>query len=127
MQMEVIHSRDNQTIVETYKPVVDAYFAYETHYYQEYIPALETYNSLYNILYNNGGLMTASQIESSIKNLESAIESLKEDQNYISSITSTEQFIELLKSNIEAAKAKVSVNQKYADDAKAALDAAMAK
>lgn len=33
----------------------------------------------------------------------------------------------LLKSNIEAAKAKVSVNQKYADDAKVALDAAMAE
>lgn len=71
--------------------------------------------------------MTASQIESSIKNLESAIESLKEDQKYISDITSTEQFIELLKSNIEAAKAEVSVNQKYADDAKVALDAAMAE
>ena len=126
-QFTTLLSEYNQAIVETYKPVVDAYFAYETHYYQEYIPALETYNSLYNILYNNGGLMTASQIESSIKNLESAIESLKEDQNYISSITSTEQFIELLKSNIEAAKAKVSVNQKYADDAKVALDAAMAE
>jgi hypothetical protein len=52
---------------------------------------------------------------------------LKEDQSYISSITSAEQVIELLKSNIEAAKAEGSVNQKYADDAKAALDAAMAK
>ncbi len=126
-QFTTLLSEYNQAIVETYKPVVDAYFAYRTYYYQEYIPALETYNSLYNILYNNGGLMTASQIESSIKNLESAIESLKEDQNYISNITSTEQAIEILKSNIEAAQAKVSVNQKYADDAKAALDAAMAE
>lgn len=71
--------------------------------------------------------MTASQIESLIKNLESSIEALKEDQSYISSITSAEQAIELLKSNIEAAKAEVSVNQKYADDAKVALDAAMAE
>lgn len=123
-------SEYNQAIVETYKPVVDAYFAYGTHLYQEYIPIQEAYNSLSNILYDNsngGSLMTASQIESLIKNLESSIEALKEDQSYISSITSAEQVIELLKSNIEAAKAKVSVNQKYADDAKVALDAAMAE
>lgn len=127
-QFTTLLSEYNQTIVETYKPVVDAYFAQETHYYQEYSPIYEAYNSLRNILYNNnGGLMTASQIESLIKNLEADIEALKEDQTHISSITSAEQAIELLKSNIEAAKAKVSVNQKYADDAKVALDAAMAE
>lgn len=121
-------SEYNQAIVETYKPVVDAYFAYETHLYQEYIPIQEAYFSLNNILYNNnGGLMTAVDIDNSIKYLESDIEALKEDQSYISSITSAEQVIELLKSNIEAAKAEVSVNQKYADDAKVALDAAMAE
>lgn len=127
-QFTTLLSEYNQAIVETYKPVVDAYFAYETHYYQEYSPIYEAYNSLRNILYNNnGGLMTASQIESLIKYLESDIEALKEDQKYISDITSAEQAIELLKSNIEAAKAEVSVNQKYADDAKVALDAAMAE
>lgn len=129
-QFTTLLSEYNQAIVETYKPVVDAYFAYETHYYQEYIPIQEAYNSLRNILYDNsngGLLMTASQIESLIKNLEADIEALKEDQTYISSITSAEQAIELLKSNIEAAKAEVSVNQKYADDAKVALDAAMAE
>lgn len=71
--------------------------------------------------------MTAIDIDNSIKDLEDHIEALKEDQTYISSITSAEQAIELLKSNIEAAKAEVSVNQKYADDAKVALDAAMAE
>lgn len=127
-QFTTLLSEYNQAIVKTYKPVVDAYFAYETYFYQEYIPVVEAHNSLSNILYNNnGGLKKAEEIDNLIKNLESAIESLKEDQKYISDITSTEQFIELLKSNIEAAKAKVSVNQKYADDAKAALDAAMAK
>lgn len=129
-QFTTLLSEYNQAIVETYKPVVDAYFAYETHYYQEYIPIQEAYNSLRNILYDNsngGLLMTASQIESLIKNLEADIEALKEDQTYISSITSAEQAIELLKSNIEAAKAEVSVKQKYADDAKVALDAAMAE
>lgn len=127
-QFTTLLSEYNQAIVETYKPVVDAYFAYKTHYYQEYIPVVEAYNSLFNILYNNnGGLMTAIDIDNSIKNLESSIEALKEDQTYISSITSAEQAIELLKSNIEAAKAEVSVKQKYADDAKVALDAAMAE
>ena len=127
-QFTTLLSEYNQAIVETYKPVVDAYFARETHYYQEYIPVVEAYNSLFNILYNNnGGLMTAIDIDNSIKYLESSIEALKEDQTYISSITSAEQAIELLKSNIEAAKAEVSVNQKYADDAKVALDAAMAE
>ena len=129
-QFTTLLSEYNQAIVETYKPVVDAYFARETHYYQEYIPIQEAYNSLRNILYDNsngGLLMTASQIESLIKNLEADIEALKEDQTYISSITSAEQAIELLKSNIEAAKAEVSVKQKYADDAKVALDAAMAE
>ena len=129
-QFTTLLSEYNQAIVETYKPVVDAYFAYETHLYQEYIPIQEAYNSLRNILYDNsngGLLMTASQIESLIKNLEADIEALKEDQTYISSITSAEQAIELLKSNIEAAKAEVSVKQKYADDAKVALDAAMAE
>lgn len=127
-QFTTLLSEYNQAIVETYKPVVDAYFAYETHYYQEYIPIQEAYFSLNNILYNNnGGLMTAVDIDNSIKYLEDRIEALKEDQTYISSITSAEQAIELLKSNIEAAKAKVSVNQKYADDAKVALDAAMAE
>lgn len=128
-QFTTLLSEYNQAIVETYKPVVDAYFAYETYSYQEYIPALEAYNSLRNILYgnSNGRLMTAVDIDNSIKYLEDRIEALKEDQTYISSITSAEQAIELLKSNIEAAKAKVSVNQKYADDAKVALDAAMAE
>lgn len=127
-QFTTLLSEYNQAIVETYKPVVDAYFAYETHYYQEYIPIQEAYFSLSNILYNNnGGLMTAVNIDNSIKYLESSIEALKEDQTYISSITSAEQAIELLKSNIEAAKAEVSVKQKYADDAKVALDAAMAE
>ena len=129
-QFTTLLSEYNQAIVETYKPVADAYFAYGTHFYQEYIPIQEAYNSLSNILYDNsngGSLMTASQIESLIKSLESSIEALKEDQSYISSITSAEQVIELLKSNIEAAKAEVSVNQKYADDAKVALDAAMAE
>lgn len=129
-QFTTLLSEYNQAIVETYKPVADAYFAYGTHFYQEYIPIQEAYNSLSNILYDNsngGSLMTASQIESLIKNLEADIEALKEDQSYISSITSAEQVIELLKSNIEAAKAEVSVNQKYADDAKVALDAAMAE
>ncbi len=127
-QFTTLLSEYNQAIVETYKPVVDAYFAYETHYYQEYIPIQEAYFSLSNILYNNnGGLMTAVDIDNSIKYLESDIEALKEDQSYISSITSAEQVIELLKSNIEAAKAEVSVKQKYADDAKVALDAAMAE
>lgn len=129
-QFTTLLSAYNQAIVETYKPVADAYFAYGTHYYQEYIPIQEAYNSLSNILYDNsngGLLMTASQIDNLIKNLESDIEALKEDQSYISSITSAEQVIELLKSNIEAAKAEVSVNQKYADDAKVALDAAMAE
>ena len=127
-QFTTLLSEYNQTIVETYKPVVDAYFAHETHYYQEYIPIYQAYISLINILYNNnGGLMTAVDIDNSIKYLESDIEALKEDQTYISSITSAEQAIELLKSNIEAAKAEVSVNQKYADDAKVALDAAMAE
>ena len=127
-QFTTLLSEYNQAIVETYKPVVDAYFAYETHYYQEYIPIQEAYFSLSNILYNNnGGLMTAVDIDNSIKYLESSIEALKEDQTYISSITSAEQAIELLKSNIEAAKAEVSVKQKYADDAKVALDAAMAE
>lgn len=129
-QFTTLLSEYNQAIVETYKPVADAYFAYGTHFYQEYIPIQEAYNSLSNILYDNsngGLLMTASQIDNLIKNLESDIEALKEDQSYISSITSAEQVIELLKSNIEAAKAEVSVNQKYADDAKVALDAAMAE
>lgn len=71
--------------------------------------------------------MTAVGIDNSIKNLEDRIEALKENQSYISDITDAEQAIELLKSNIEAAKAEVSVNQKYADDAKVALDAAMAE
>ena len=71
--------------------------------------------------------MTAEGIDNSIKSLEDRIEALKEKQSYISDITSAEQAIELLKSNIEAAKAEVSVNQKYADDAKVALDAAMAE
>lgn len=127
-QFTTLLSEYNQAIVETYKPVVDAYFARETHYYQEYSPIYEAYKSLRNILYNNnGGLMTASQIESLIKNLEADIKDLKKDQSHISDITSAEQLIEILKSNIEAAKAKVSVNQKYADDAKVALDAAMAE
>ena len=129
-QFTTLLSEYNQAIVETYKPVADAYFAYGTHYYQEYIPIQEAYNSLSNILYDNsngGSLMTASQIESLIKNLESSIEALKEDQSYISNITSAEQLIEILKSRIEAAKAEVSVNQKYADDAKVVLDAAMAE
>jgi hypothetical protein len=129
-QFTTLLSEYNQAIVETYKPVVDAYFAYETHYYQEYIPIQEAYFSLSNILYDNsngGSLMTASQIESLIKGLESRIEALKENQSYISNITSAEQLIEILKSRIEAAKAEVSVNQKYADDAKVALDAAMAE
>ena len=127
-QFTTLLSEYNQAIVETYKPVVDAYFAQETHYYQEYSPIYEAYNSLRNILYNNnGGLMTAVDIDNLIKYLESDIEALKEDQTYISSITSAEQAIELLKSNIEAAKAEVSVKQKYADDAKVALDAAMAE
>ena len=127
-QFTTLLSEYNQAIVETYKPVADAYFAYGTHLYQEYIPIQEAYFSLNNILYNNnGGLMTAVDIDNSIKYLESDIEALKEDQSYISSITSAEQAIELLKSNIEAAKAEVSVKQKYADDAKVALDAAMAE
>ncbi|MFV0404277.1 MAG: hypothetical protein ACK5KV_10085, partial [Bacteroides graminisolvens] len=127
-QFTTLLSEYNQAIVETYKPVADAYFAYGTHFYQEYIPIQEAYFSLNNILYNNnGGLMTAVDIDNSIKYLESDIEALKEDQSFISSITSAEQAIELLKSNIEAAKAEVSVNQKYADDAKVALDAAMAE
>jgi hypothetical protein len=129
-QFTTLLSEYNQAIVETYKPVADAYFAYRTHFYQEYIPIQEAYISLSNILYDNsngGSLMTASQIESLIKGLESRIEALKENQSYISNITSAEQLIEILKSNIEAAKAEVSVNQKYADDAKVALDAAMAE
>ena len=71
--------------------------------------------------------MTAEGIDNSIKSLEDRIEALKEDQSYISNITSAEQLIEILKSRIEAAKAEVSVKQKYADDAKVALDAAMAE
>lgn len=129
-QFTTLLSEYNQAIVETYKPVADAYFAYRTHFYQEYIPIQEAYISLSNILYDNsngGSLMTASQIESLIKGLESRIEALKENQSYISNITSAEQLIEILKSRIEAAKAEVSVNQKYADDAKVALDAAMAE
>lgn len=128
-QFTTLLSEYNQAIVETYKPVADAYFAYGTHLYQEYIPIQEAYNSLRNILYynNNGGLMTAVYIDNSIKYLEDRIKALKENQSYISNITSAEQLIEILKSRIEAAKAEVSVNQKYADDAKVALDAAMAE
>jgi hypothetical protein len=56
-------SEYNQTIVETYKPVVDAYLLTKTHFYQEYIPIQEAYFSLNNILYNNnGGLMTVEAL-----------------------------------------------------------------
>lgn len=79
------------------------------------------YQALWNIY------IDANNINEWITNNEKLIKDLEADNAYILDITSQKEFIERLKSTIDAQEKDVAVKQKAADDAKKLLDKALAE
>lgn len=118
----------NVAVLEAVTPVAEAKFVYETYYYNEVLPIEKERTVLYNMLYNNNGAdWTASGLDAEIKRLEEANIQIDKNQEWLSLIANTEESIEFQKIDIETQQAVVAVAQIYADNAKAALDAAMPK
>lgn len=111
--------------------LIDAYNAQFTDVAKAYIAWQEAslnasklyaeYIALWNI-YDD-----ASEVNDLIADREMWIKELEADNAYILDITSQKEFIERLKSTIDAQEKDVAVKQKAADDAKKLLDKALAE
>lgn len=127
----------NEQVVKDYEEKVALWYEYRKNYvaWQIAYASFDAVSNIYSDLYSwnwetneyelssNG----ASSIASQIATLEAEIENLKAQIEDVSQIESQEEYIEELKARIEVNEQKVKVAEINANNAKAALEEALAK
>lgn len=116
----------NEQVVKEYEEKVALWFDSEKKALAYQIAA-EEWNVLDDILYYNNGQTGAMSIANQIAQKEREIADKKAEIEDISAITTQEQLVEKCKAKIEIAELKVKMQEIAVQNAKADLEAAMAK